>query len=73
VCYGLSPLTPIDLTPIPQESRVSFEAEARAKEIKKLHEQVRAQIEKVNEPYKQKANKNYPPLSSNLVILRGYI
>jgi len=28
---------------------VSFEAEARAKEMKKLHEQVRAQIEKVNE------------------------
>jgi len=24
VCYGLNPLTPIDLIPIPQESRVSL-------------------------------------------------
>jgi len=39
----------LDLTPIPKESKVSFEAKDRAKEMKKLHEQVRAQIEKVNE------------------------
>jgi len=49
VSYGLNPLIPIDLIPIPQQSRVSFEAEARDKEMKKLHEQVRAQTEKVNE------------------------
>jgi len=35
VCYGLNPLTAIDLIPIPQESKVSFEVEARAKEMKK--------------------------------------
>jgi len=35
-----------------------FEAEVRAKEVKKLHEQVRAQIGKVNAQYKLKANKN---------------
>ena len=72
VCDGLSPITPIDLIPIPQESRVSFEAKARAKEMKKLHEQVRAQIEKVNEQYKQRANKNHPRLefkSGDLVWL----
>jgi len=44
VCNGLSPLTLIDLIPISQELRVSFKAEARAKEMKKLHKQVRAQI-----------------------------
>jgi len=33
-------------------------AEARAKEMKKLQEKVITQIEKVNEQYKQKANKN---------------
>jgi len=49
VSYGLNRVTPIDLIPIPQESRVSFEAERRAKEMKKLQEQVRAQIEKVDE------------------------
>jgi len=42
VCYGLNPLTSIDLIHIPQESRGSFEAEARAKKIKKQHEQVKA-------------------------------
>ena len=58
--------------PIPQESRVSSEVEVRAKEMKKLHEQVRAQIEKMNEPYKQKANKKCPHLEfkpSDLVLL----
>jgi len=42
VCYGLNPLTPIDFILIPQESRVTFDAKARAKEMKKLHEQMRA-------------------------------
>ena len=42
VCYGLNPLTPLDLIPIPNESKVSFEVEERAKAMKKLNEQVRA-------------------------------
>jgi len=37
---------------------VSFETEERAKSMKKLHEQVRDQIKKVNEQYKTQANKN---------------
>jgi len=36
--YGVNPLTSLDLLPIPTETRVSFEAETRAKEMKKLHE-----------------------------------
>ena len=47
----------MDLIPIPTESRVSFEAETRAREMKKLHKQIRNQIEKTNEAYKAKANK----------------
>ena len=54
--YGINPLTPIDLIPLPTDYKVSFDAEKRAKEMKKLHEQVRAHIEKVNEAYKAKAN-----------------
>ena len=38
--------------------QVSFEAEKRAKEIKKLHEHIKAYIEKVNKAYMIKANKN---------------
>ena len=44
VYCGLNPLNPINLIPIPQETGVSFEAKIRAKEMNKLHEQVRAQI-----------------------------
>jgi len=35
-----------------------FEAEKRAKAMKKLYEQMRAKIEKVNKQYKAKNNKN---------------
>ena len=38
---------------------MSFEAKARAKETKRLYEQVRGKIEKVNEQYKLKANKSH--------------
>jgi len=62
VCYGLNPLTLVDLTPIPQEARLSLQADARAKEMKKLPEQGRAQLKKVNEQCKQKANRNCPHL-----------
>jgi len=56
--YGVNPLTPLDLIPILTETRVSFEAEARAKEMKRLHEQIKNQIEKANEAYKARANKH---------------
>jgi len=45
---------------------VSFEAEIGAKEMKRLHEQVRGQIKKVNEQYKLKANKNRTNLEFKL-------
>jgi len=45
---------------------MSFEDEARAKEMNRLHEQVNAQIKKVNEQYKLKANKNCTHLKLQL-------
>ena len=66
VCYGLNLLTSLDLIPISQESKVSFEAEERAKAMKKLYEKVRAQIDKANEQYKAKANKNQTHLEFKL-------
>ena len=56
--YGVDPLSPIDLLPLPSESRVSYDAELIAKEIKKLHEQVRNHIKKANTAYKARANKH---------------
>ncbi|GJX33949.1 gag-pol polyprotein [Tanacetum coccineum] len=58
ICYGVNPLTPIDLIPLSIEPKASIEAETKAKEIKRLHEQVKSRIEKANEMYKAKANKN---------------
>jgi len=55
--YRINPMTPIDLIPLPTNCKVSFEAEKRAKETKRLHEQIRAHIEKVNEAYKAKATR----------------
>ena len=37
-CSGNNPLTPLELISLPLESRVSYEAEEKAKEIKKLHQ-----------------------------------
>jgi len=62
-CYGSNPLTPLELIPLPLESRVSYEAEERAKEMKKLHQQIRAKIEKTNEMYKARANKHRKALT----------
>jgi len=37
-CYGINPLTPLELIPLPLKSRASYEAEEKAREIKKLHQ-----------------------------------
>jgi len=64
--YEINPLTPLDLIPIPIESRVSFEAETRAKEMRKLHEHSRSQIERSNKAYKARANKHRTQLEFKL-------
>ena len=56
--YGVNPLTPIGMLPIPTEAKVIFDAEERARETKKQHERIKAQVEKTNTIYKGKANKH---------------
>ena len=52
IVYGFSLLTPLDLLPMPNISMFKHkEAHAKANYVKKLHEQVRGQIEKKNESY----------------------
>jgi len=58
VVYVLNPLGPLDLIPRPLDQKPSVEAEQRVAEIKKLHEQVRARIEKSNISYEPQANKH---------------
>jgi len=54
----MDPLTPLDLLSIPLESRVTYEDEVRANEMKRTHEYVRGHIEKANAAYKARANKH---------------
>ena len=49
VVHGKNPITPIELTPKVIQQRFSADAYERAKQIKKLHEQVKNHILKQNE------------------------
>ena len=52
VVYGFNPLTPLDLLPMPNISIFKHkEGQAKANYVKKLHEKVKAKIEKRNESY----------------------
>ena len=57
VVYGFNSLSPLDLLPVPLGERVSTDGKRKAYTIKKLHEQVRANIEAKTEGYKRYANK----------------
>ena len=56
--YGIDPLSPIDHTPRPSDQKPSSDATARVEEIQKLHELVKARIEKTNASYEAQANKH---------------
>ncbi|KAJ0800640.1 putative nucleotidyltransferase, Ribonuclease H [Helianthus annuus] len=58
VVYGRNPFTPLDLAPLPGVETFSAEGSARAEQIKLIHSQVRAQIEKHNLRYQARANKH---------------
>ena len=57
VVYGIEPLNPLDLIPRPLDQRPSADAMERVKEIQKLHELVKAKIEKTTLSYTAQANK----------------
>ena len=58
VVYDLQPIGPLDLALHTTRKQFSGNVEIRAKEIKKLHENVRLKIEKQNEKYLKEANKH---------------
>jgi hypothetical protein len=47
IVYGFKPTAPIDLLPLPMQECVNFDASKRAEFVKKLHDQVRTNIEKM--------------------------
>jgi hypothetical protein len=57
IVYGFKPTAPIDLLPLPMQERVNFDASKRAEFVKKLHDQAKANIEKMTKLYEKHANK----------------
>lgn len=58
IVYGFNPLTPLDLLPLPNTSILKHkDGKAKAEFVRKLHEQVKLQIEKKNKSYAKSANK----------------
>ncbi|GKV29618.1 hypothetical protein SLEP1_g38525 [Rubroshorea leprosula] len=58
VVYGVRPLSPLDLAPLPTSRQFSGDAEQRAKEIKKLHEEVRENLQRQTIRYKTHHDKH---------------
>uniref|UniRef100_A0A2N9FWF1 Tf2-1-like SH3-like domain-containing protein n=1 Tax=Fagus sylvatica TaxID=28930 RepID=A0A2N9FWF1_FAGSY len=61
--YGLNPIEPLELAPLPITKRFSGDAEEKVKQIKKLHEQIREIFLKQNEKYSKQANKYRKPVA----------
>jgi hypothetical protein len=57
IVYGFKPAIPIDLLPLPMQERMNFDASKRAEFVKKLHDQARANIEKMIKMYEKCTNK----------------
>ena len=53
IVYGFNPLTPLDLLPLPGNEHMSLEGKRRAEYVRRMHEQVKQNIEKRNEQYAQ--------------------
>ncbi|KAL4377680.1 hypothetical protein GQ457_02G026330 [Hibiscus cannabinus] len=57
VVYGFNPITPLDLLPLPQEQVISKDGKARADYVKRLHQQVKENLERRAQQYERRANK----------------
>lgn len=57
VVYGLNPLTPLDLIPLPMNNQVHQDDKKKAKYVWQLHEKVKQEIEKRTQQYAKQVNK----------------
>ena len=58
VVYGLKPITPLDLLPLPLQECTNMEASKRVEYVKSIHMKTKQEIEKKSKHYAAKANKN---------------
>ncbi|XP_052487953.1 uncharacterized protein LOC128041692 [Gossypium raimondii] len=57
VVYGFNPITPLDMLPLPQEQVMNRDGKAKAEYVKKLHQQVKENLEQRTQQYTKQANK----------------
>ena len=57
IVYGFKPHTPMDLLPLPLQEQVNMDASKRSDFIKKLHDEIKQNIEKKSAQYAKQANK----------------
>ncbi|KAL5820915.1 hypothetical protein ACOSQ3_022797 [Xanthoceras sorbifolium] len=57
IVYGLNPLTPLDLLPLPVTEHVNLDGKKKAEFVKQIHEKTRQNIERRTEQYANQANK----------------
>ena len=58
IVYGFNPLTPLDLSPLPESQRLNLDGQKKAEFVKQLHEKARLNIERRTEQYVKNANKH---------------
>ena len=59
VVYGKNPITPLDLSPLPNRAPEDLDGRTRAEMMRDIHEQTRAQLERRTEQYLRQANKGW--------------
>ncbi|KAL4278676.1 hypothetical protein GQ457_03G017510 [Hibiscus cannabinus] len=57
VVYGFNPITPLDLLPLPHEQVMNRDGQSKAEYVKKLHQQVKENLERRTQQYEKQANK----------------
>ncbi|KAL4386359.1 hypothetical protein GQ457_09G017630 [Hibiscus cannabinus] len=57
VVYGFNPITPLDLLPLPREQVMNSDGQSKAEYVRKLHQQVKENLERRTQQYEKQANK----------------
>ena len=57
VVYGFNPITPLDMLPLPYEQVTNRDGQSKADYVKKLHQQVKDNLERRTQQYEKQANK----------------
>ncbi|KAK8690664.1 hypothetical protein V6N13_074195 [Hibiscus sabdariffa] len=57
VVYGYNPITPLDMLPLPYEHVLNRDEQSKAEYVKKMHQQVKENLERRTQQYETQANK----------------